>query len=226
MATNQTTNHLVAGLHLQANNKKITIRTPNNIGADYSLILPSQVSPASGQPLVGDSSGNLSWGAASTPTGSVIAFAGSTATTGWLLCNGQAVSRTDYANLYNVIGSLYGGGDGSTTFNLPDLRGTFVRGFDNGRGIDANRSLGSSQNDAMQNVTGAAALGNGYNDTRSAVEYAAGVFYKGNQYTSSAATKSGTNNTASDLNFDMSRVARTANETRPINLAMNYIIKT
>lgn len=56
------------------------------------------------------------------PTGSVQAFAGSTAPTGWLLCNGAAVSRTTYASLYTVIGTTYGAGDGSTTFNVPNLQ--------------------------------------------------------------------------------------------------------
>src|SRR5262245_45908904 len=61
--------------------------------------------------------------AAVAPTGSVVAFAGVSAPTGWLLCDGAAVSRTIYVNLYNVIGTTYGVGDGSTTFNVPDLRG-------------------------------------------------------------------------------------------------------
>ena len=55
-------------------------------------------------------------------------FAGQTAPTGWLMCDGTAVSRTDYADLYSVIGDTYGAGDGSTTFNLPDLRNRFPVG--------------------------------------------------------------------------------------------------
>lgn len=57
------------------------------------------------------------------PVGTVQAFAGSTIPSGWLLCNGQAVSRTTYAKLYSVIGTKYGSGDGSTTFNVPNLQG-------------------------------------------------------------------------------------------------------
>lgn len=64
-------------------------------------------------------------------TGTVLPFAGSTAPTGWLLCYGQAISRTTYANLFAVIGTTYGVGDGSTTFNLPDLRGRIAAGKDN-----------------------------------------------------------------------------------------------
>lgn len=60
--------------------------------------------------------------------GAVVAFAGSTSPTGWLLCDGSAVSRTDYAALFAVIGTTYGTGDGSTTFNLPNLVDKFVEG--------------------------------------------------------------------------------------------------
>ena len=62
-------------------------------------------------------------------TGFIQMFAGSTAPTGWLLCDGSAVSRTTYADLYAVIGTTYGSGNGSTTFNLPDLRGRVGVGY-------------------------------------------------------------------------------------------------
>lgn len=61
-------------------------------------------------------------------TGMVAAFAGTTAPEGWLICDGSAISRTDYADLFAQIGSTYGDGDGSTTFNLPDLSDCFVQG--------------------------------------------------------------------------------------------------
>lgn len=73
------------------------------------------------------------------PTGSLTAFAGSAAPTGWLLCYGQAVSRTTYAALFAIISTTYGVGDGSTTFNLPDLRGRAPHGVDNMGGTAANR---------------------------------------------------------------------------------------
>jgi microcystin-dependent protein len=63
------------------------------------------------------------------PSGMVLYFANSTVPTGWLQCDGSAVSRTTYANLYAAIGTVYGAGDGSTTFNLPDTRGQFIRGW-------------------------------------------------------------------------------------------------
>jgi microcystin-dependent protein len=65
---------------------------------------------------------------ADTPLGTINAFGGSTAPEGWLLCQGQAISRTTYADLFAVIGTAFGAGDGSTTFNVPDLRGEFLRG--------------------------------------------------------------------------------------------------
>lgn len=71
--------------------------------------------------------------------GVVLPFAGSTAPSGFLLCAGQAVSRTTYAALFAVVGTVYGAGDGSTTFNLPDLRGRSVAGVDNMGGTAANR---------------------------------------------------------------------------------------
>jgi len=64
------------------------------------------------------------------PPGAIISFGASSAPSGWLICDGTAVSRTTYAALFAVLGSTWGAGDGSTTFNVPDLRGQFLRGFD------------------------------------------------------------------------------------------------
>lgn len=69
----------------------------------------------------------------STPIGSVTQFAGATAPTGWLLCQGQAVSRTTYADLYALIGNTYGAGNGTSTFNLPNLKGRVAVGLDSGQ---------------------------------------------------------------------------------------------
>ena len=73
------------------------------------------------------------------PTGSVVSFAGSSAPVSWLLCSGQTVSRTVYSNLFAIIGTTYGSGDGSTTFNVPDMRGRVPAGLDNMGGSSANR---------------------------------------------------------------------------------------
>lgn len=82
--------------------------------------------------------------------GMVSHFAMAAPPTGWLRANGASVSRTAYADLFNRIGTTHGAGDGSTTFSLPDLRGEFIRGWDNGRGVDVGRALASLQ--ASQNL--------------------------------------------------------------------------
>lgn len=89
-------------------------------------------------------------------------FAGSTAPEGWLVCDGSAVSRTTYATLFAAIGTTWGTGDGSTTFNLPDLRGRAPIGSGTGSGLTA-RTLGSKGgSEALQSHDHAAAS-NGYN---------------------------------------------------------------
>jgi microcystin-dependent protein len=82
--------------------------------------------------------------------GSVAAFATTTPPPDWLECNGQAISRTQYARLFARISTTFGQGDGATTFNVPDLRGLVIRGWDHGRGLDSGRSFGSLQGDAFQ----------------------------------------------------------------------------
>ena len=79
------------------------------------------------------------------PPGAVCAFAGISVPSGWLWCNGAAVSRSSHADLFAAIGTTYGNGDGSTTFNLPELRGEFIRGWPGGGSIDAGRVFGSWQ---------------------------------------------------------------------------------
>lgn len=77
------------------------------------------------------------------PAGAITEFAMITPPTGYLVCNGGSVSRTAYVDLFNAIGTVWGAGDGSTTFNLPDFRGVFRRGLDLGRGLDPGRALNS-----------------------------------------------------------------------------------
>lgn len=86
----------------------------------------------------------------SVPVGTILPFAGASIPAGWIECAGQAVSRTTYPDLFGSIGTTYGAGDGSTTFNLPDLRGEFLRGWDNGRGVDPGRAHGSAQGGAVE----------------------------------------------------------------------------
>lgn len=78
------------------------------------------------------------------PPGVTIPYAGSSAPAGWVLCQGQALSRTTFSALFAIIGTTYGPGNGSTTFNIPDLRGRFVAGKDDMGGVAANRLTGTS----------------------------------------------------------------------------------
>lgn len=105
--------------------------------------------------------------------GKVDLFAGNAAPIGWLKANGALVSRTAYAVLFAAIGTTYGAGDGSTTFALPDLRGQFLRVFDDGRGVDAGRVFGSTQEGTWLRTLAQEWTGN---DT-SSVTYSVGSAY-------------------------------------------------
>ena len=89
-------------------------------------------------------------GIVTVPIGTVSWFAGNTAPTGYLKANGADISRTTYSTLFTAIGTTFGVGDGSTTFNVPDLRGEFIRGWDDGRGVDTSRTFGSAQADEFK----------------------------------------------------------------------------
>ena len=84
------------------------------------------------------------------PPGKIMLYAGINTPSGYIYCDGREVSRTTYADLFAAIGTTYGDGNGTTTFNVPDLRGEFVRGWDDGRGVDPGRVFGSFQEDAFQ----------------------------------------------------------------------------
>lgn len=164
------------------------------------------------------------------PPGSVTAYVGTSAPTGWLMCDGSAVSRTTYSALYGIISTTHGTGDGSTTFNLPDYRGRFLRGHDDGAGRDpdaASRTamntggntgdaVGTLQGDAFESHDhGGGAHGHPtilvtehYDDTPGSDKT---YFTVGS---GSAITTSG------DI-ID----AEGGNETRPLNATVNYIIK-
>lgn len=90
----------------------------------------------------------------SVAAGTVIAFAGKIIPNGYLLCNGAAVSRSSYAKLFQAIGTTYGRGDGSTTFNLPNLNHRFVEGT-----VTAN-NVGTTKSAGLPNITGKVMLGN------------------------------------------------------------------
>ena len=86
------------------------------------------------------------------PAGVIIPFAGSSIPAGYLLCNGAVVSRTTYANLFKVIGTTYGAGDGSTTFNLPDLRDRFLEGA-------GTNAIGRYLSAGLPNISGSVCIG-------------------------------------------------------------------
>lgn len=139
-----------------------------------------------------------------TPTGAVMAFAMNSAPTGWLAADGSAVSRATYSALFAAISTIYGAGDGLTTFNLPDLRGYFVRGLDNSRNIDPGRAIGTNQADELKSHTHSM-----YNHpgTDNGSSTGAARFY---EFLGSGAV-------------DISATGGT--ETRPKNIAMLYCIK-
>lgn len=168
------------------------------------------------------------------PAGTVLPFAGENAPQGWLLCDGSPISRTLHPELFEAIGTAHGIGDGTTTFNLPDLRGRFVRGVDGTAGRDPDKltrsavnggnsanSVGSVQDDALQNITGEFGAwtrtsgGNGAFQTPTASA--------GNTSNTGNVTIS---NNGPTTNFDASRVARTSSESRGKNINLNHIIKT
>ncbi len=143
-----------------------------------------------------ESSGGLTAGA-------VQAVAMSAAPSGWLDCNGSAVSRTTYSNLFSAIGTTFGNGDGSTTFNVPDLRGEFIRGWDDGRGVDSGRTFGTAQADELKSHNHTVTTLGGASAVRPEDVGAGNVGSK----TSTTSSTGG-------------------NETRPRNIALLYCIKT
>ena len=160
------------------------------------------------------------------PSGAVLYFAGQSAPAGWLKANGAAVSRTAYAALFAAIGTTYGAGDGSTTFNLPDLRGEFMRGWDDGRGIDHGRAFGSAQGDAIRNITGSLDVGtnSGHQLFDVATTTGALAISQRRWKTWTYDTRDGGDSPAA-FNFDASRVVPTAAENRPRNIALLACIK-
>jgi microcystin-dependent protein len=182
----------------------------------YTILLPHQ--PISAAPYAIRS-------ADSTPVGSVIAFMGTNAPAGWLLCDGAAVGRAFYAKLFAVIGSSNGSGDGSTTFNLPDLRGTFLRGLDGIAGVDPDKATRIAPKPGANTGN---SLGSLQNDQFKSHNHANANFNRVMQISGGTATTA----TASDVTFNEPDIVNTAamqnaggNETRPRNIYVNYIIK-
>jgi hypothetical protein len=167
------------------------------------------------------------------PAGSIIPFGGSKENIpdGWLLCDGADVSRSQYANLYATIGTVWGYGDNATTFNLPDLRGVFLRGVseDSEKDADAEtraplkdggnggNNVGSYQDDAIRNITGRWGHAQMHGIVQSGALKAISV----------GDTSSWEDNTTPlhDLEFDASNVVPVGSDNRPKNVNVYYIIK-
>jgi len=162
----------------------------------------------------------------SMPSGAVMYFAMQAAPAGWLKADGSAVSRTQYPALFAAIGTTYGAGDGRTTFNLPDLRGEFVRGWDGGRNIDQGRAFGSAQGDAIRNITGSIDTGSnsGHQLFDEATATGALAISQRRWKAWTHENADGRDNPAA-FDFDASRVVPTAAENRPRNIALLACIK-
>jgi microcystin-dependent protein len=183
--------------------------SPVNFSAGTKLVGISPMAPF-------DSATKLEWQSiiGSVPAGTVIGFANTVAPFGYLKANGAAVSRTTYAALFAAITTTWGVGDGSTTFNLPDLRGEFVRGWDDSRGIDSGRVFAALQ---AHSVMDHSHKSNKTLDGAS-LPYGGGVFdvmAEGGTVDESAVTGLITSTYA----------ANRGAETRPRNIAMLYCIK-
>jgi len=218
-----------------SNSNFVAIRAPDNAASDITLTLPSSDGNAN-DVLQSDGSGNLSFTALpqAVPTGSVHLMASTTVPSGYLKCNGAAVSRTTYADLFNEIGTAFGAGDGSSTFNVPDLRGEFVRGWDDSRGVDSGRNFATAQGDQNKQHNHSASATStvsdpGHNhvyiDQQAHNEgyrpWKAGDNDCGqrNKNTSNAFTGISVSTSVSVANDG-------GNEARPRNIAMMYVIKT
>ncbi|HAN4480327.1 TPA: phage tail protein, partial [Escherichia coli] len=144
------------------------------------------------------------------PVGVPVPWPSATPPTGWLKCNGAAFSAEEYPELAKVY----------PTNKLPDLRGEFIRGWDDGRGVDAGRQLLSSQGDAIRNIEGFADGGIGMS-----FDAIRGAFYDAGTRSARMPNNTTTIDKTDDLGFDASRVVPTANENRPRNIAFNYIVR-
>jgi microcystin-dependent protein len=238
-----------------SNSNFIAIRAPSNVSSDITLTLPNSDGDAN-DVLQSDGSGNLSFTALpqAVPTGSVHMMATTTAPSGYLKCNGTAISRTTYAALFAIIGTTHGAGDGSSTFNVPDLRGEFVRGWDDSRGIDNGRNFGTSQSDnnKQHNHTASSTITdpghfhyiasdeaiNGSNNrlenkTGQDLRFATGGFVGNDSrqdYVAAAVTGAADTGRSEVKTTGISASVTVANsaagESRPRNIAMMYVIKT
>lgn len=159
-----------------------------------------------------DARTNLGLGEGSAlPVGAPVPWPSETPPTGWLKCNGAPFSAEEYPKLAKAYPEN----------KLPDLRGEFIRGWDDGRGVDSGRTLLSAQNDAQQNITGNFGV-----NVNGLFSVGNGVFTTaGSAVNVVPASISDPGTTRTQINMDASRQVRTATETRPRNIAFNYIVR-
>lgn len=168
------------------------------------------------------------------PVGAYEIMAAPIVPAGYLYCDGRAVSRTTYAALFNVIGTRFGAGDGSTTFNLPDWRGVFMRGWDDGRGLDSARVFGvqqSGQNKSHahpfsattdrtgEHTHGFTVLGQQYSDQAGSRPTLGGANLNQN-WSSTTASAGGHNHQVSGTTS-----LEGGNEARPVNNTVYVVVK-
>ena len=210
----------------------VSLKSPSSLSGNVELTLPSSVT--NGAFLQTDGSGNLSFQiVAGVPTSAVFCVAVATVPTGYLECNGAAVSRTTYSALFAIIGTNYGTGNGSSTFNLPDLRGEFIRGFDNGKGTDSGRSIASSQGSA--NLSHGHSVSASVNDSGHvhATSFDNKKYFPGGGSTSIGYGGAGgypadvftMSNATTGISVSISQNNAGGSESRPNNVALMYIIK-
>lgn len=212
----------------------ITLVPNASISSDYTWTLPATQSNTSNILQI-DSTGQISYQNAQNFflfSGFIMAFGGSIAPPGWLLCDGSAMSRTTFSQLFASIGSNYGAGDGSTTFNIPDLRGQFLRGVSGSSGVDpdassrtALRSGGNSGNNVgsvQDSVFGS--HNHSQNPHTHTLQYDNPTNTGGNNLTGWIPNTG----TIGVFNTDPTTATNNAtggNETRPTNVYVTYIIK-
>jgi len=163
------------------------------------------------------------------PPGSILPFGGINVPDGWLLCDGTQYTKTDFPRLYDAIETTWGGN--AAVFNVPDLRGIFLRGLDQGRGYDSDssRNLGSYQEDAFQGHRFYSGVPMPYNTPPHHVYASTSDEAPGEaDYRMSGSAGNGPFHqaiTSLPKNDGNHGDPRTSSETRPKNAAVNYIIK-
>lgn len=153
------------------------------------------------------------------PSGSSMAYFGGTAPSGWLFCDGSAVSRATYADLFSAIGTTYGAGDGSTTFNLPDLRGRSPLGAGQGSGL-SNRTLGAKIGAENHQLTTAEMPSHTHNNI---VHEGASPTFAANNFASAYTREAGTNRSGNQY-IEAAGGDTAHNNMHPV-LVCNFIIK-